>query len=201
MESLKLIQRTCETCGNKFFVQPHKVVEGKGKYCSRSCFYKSMERGIKHNCLQCGKQFEVSPSQGSGKYCSLPCWWKARKKAGTAKQRRYLNPRNRLSDSVSRAIRKSLSGRKNGRHWESLVGYKLEDLTKYLESQFEKGMTWDNYGDWHIDHIRPVVDFTFNSFRDEEFKQCWSLWNLQPMWAEENMSKGSRCSIPPLPLM
>ena len=111
------------------------------------------------------------------------------------------NPRVFISHAISKSIWKSLRDGKNGRTWESLVGYALDDLMVHLESQFTKDMAWDNYGEWHIDHIRPVTDFQFESYKDLEFKQCWSLWNLQPMWAKDNLSKNNRCTNPPLPLL
>jgi hypothetical protein len=61
----------------------------------------------------------------------------------------------------------------------------------HLEKQFTKGMTWDNYGEWHVDHIRPMSSFNFTSVDDPEFKECWALCNLQPLWELDNLSKGS----------
>jgi len=109
-------------------------------------------------------------------------------------KRRYANPKNRLSFCVSGAVRRSLNGKtKDGVHWESLVGYSIMDLRKHLERQFQNGMTWDNYGStWHLDHIIPVAVFNFETPRDLDFKRCWSLQNLQPLGASENMSKGAK---------
>jgi len=102
---------------------------------------------------------------------------------------------------MKNTIGKSLQGAKAGRHWESLVGYTVEDLKAHLESQFVKGMSWSNYGSsWHIDHIRPIADFCFTSTEDPDFRICWSLWNLRPLWAKKNISKGAKCAAPPLPL-
>ena len=54
-------------------------------------------------------------------------------------------------------------------------------------------MNWENYGSyWHIDHIKPKSLFIFESLEDEEFKQCWSLNNLRPLEAKENIRKGNR---------
>ena len=114
---------------------------------------------------------------------------------------RILNPRDLISRSISRGIWKALKSGKNGRHWENVVGYSLNELINHLESQFAKGMTWNNYGEWHIDHIRPTSDFNFTSFNDPEFLECWSLWNLQPMWGKDNLSKNNQCTTPPLPLL
>ena len=50
-------------------------------------------------------------------------------------------------------------------------------------------MTWDNHGEWHIDHIVPISFFEYDSTDDVEFKYCWSLYNLQPLWSGENLRK------------
>jgi hypothetical protein len=83
-------------------------------------------------------------------------------------------------------------GVKNGRKWPSLMGFTVENLREHLASQFTDGMTWENYGSyWHIDHIKPVAAFSFLVPEDQDFKDCWSLSNLQPLKAKENLSKGS----------
>jgi len=100
--------------------------------------------------------------------------------------------RNRLSNNISRIMRASLNKGKEGRHWEELVSYSLKELIKYFEKLFKRDMTWGNYGKWHIDHIIPVSLWKFESYNDREFKQCWALCNLQPLWAFENRSKGNK---------
>lgn len=79
-------------------------------------------------------------------------------------------------------------------HYFDILGYTPEELIVHLEKQFNDGMNWDNYGEWHIDHIKPISSFVFESSEDEEFKKCWSLDNLQPMWGLENIRKGNKFS-------
>jgi hypothetical protein len=74
----------------------------------------------------------------------------------------------------------------------NMVGYSALDLKEHLEKQFIDGMTWENYGEWHIDHIKPISLFVFESVDDKEFKECWSLNNLQPMWGVENIKKSNK---------
>lgn len=102
----------------------------------------------------------------------------------------------RLNGSISTGIYLSLKGMKVGRKWESLVGFDLEDLKNHLEKQFTKDMTWDNYGRWHIDHKIPISAFNFTESEHRDFKRCWALDNLQPMWAKENISKGAKLTKP-----
>jgi hypothetical protein len=92
-------------------------------------------------------------------------------------------------------MRHALSGtayRKGGESWIGIVGYSASTLINHLESLFQPGMTWENYGQWHVDHIRPVSSFEYDSFNHPQFKECWDLSNLQPLWASDNMSKGAR---------
>jgi hypothetical protein len=71
-----------------------------------------------------------------------------------------------------------------------LTGCSLEELTQYIESKFITGMSWENYGEWHIDHIRPCASFNLEDI--EEQKKCFHWSNLQPLWAKDNLRKGSR---------
>lgn len=76
------------------------------------------------------------------------------------------------------------------------MGYSLVDLMCHLEEKFEDGMSWSNFGEWHIDHIRPLASFNFTGTECREFKAAWALSNLQPLWALENMRKGSKYGVP-----
>jgi hypothetical protein len=110
-------------------------------------------------------------------------------------QRKYMaDPINRLSNRVSTNLRTRLRGIgfvKGRRSWESLLGYTAGELRVHLENQFQRGMTWANYGKWHIDHIAPVASFRECS-EEEFFQNCWSLKNLRPLWAAENQSRGGK---------
>jgi hypothetical protein len=74
-----------------------------------------------------------------------------------------------------------LKSRKNGRSFKKFINYSISDLISHIESKFTNGMTWDNYGEWHIDHIVPVSSFDFSD--EKQITNCWSLDNLQPLWA------------------
>lgn len=74
-------------------------------------------------------------------------------------------------------------------HYFNILGYTQQDLINHLEKQFKDGITWENYGKWHVDHIIPISSFIIKDIYDEEFKRCWDLNNLQPMWGSENIKK------------
>jgi hypothetical protein len=93
---------------------------------------------------------------------------------------------------MSQMVRNGLLGAKRGRKWEALVGYSIEGLMQHLERQFLPGMTWDNVGSWHVDHILPRAMFSYTSETDEDFRACWALTNLRPLWSKENIEKGAK---------
>jgi hypothetical protein len=78
------------------------------------------------------------------------------------------------------------------KHYFDILQYSPEELISHLEEQFTDSMTWENYGEWHVDHKTPISSFNFESIDDDSFMECWSLENLQPMWGKENIVKGSK---------
>jgi len=116
------------------------------------------------------------------------------KKREYCRKRREENPTIRLSVAFSHRMRESLKHGKQGRSWESIVGYTCNDLRDHLEKLFTEGMSWENYGfrGWHIDHKIPIVFFNYQTTEDQSFKECWSLNNLQPLWWKDNLSKGKK---------
>ena len=98
----------------------------------------------------------------------------------------------KLKKLISHSIRQRLKSRlfsKNNKSTFDFLPYTVDDLMRHLEKQFAKGMNWQNYGKWHIDHIRPDCSFKYKGVGDKEFQKCWSLKNLQPLWAIDNLRK------------
>lgn len=102
------------------------------------------------------------------------------------------SPTAKVARNMRHLVYYALRRNKNGLNWEALVGYSRRDLMEHLEGKFKPGMTWDNYGLWHVDHIRPIRSFSFTAPSDKQFLECWRLSNLQPLWASENRKK--RCT-------
>lgn len=100
------------------------------------------------------------------------------------KRKRRENVSYNLGEIMSCAIRDCLRGSKNNETWKSMVNYSIDQLKAHLESKFTKGMTWENRGKngWEIDHIIPISLFKFDSYDHPDFKACWDLNNLQPLW-------------------
>ena len=202
---------SCKTCGEPVIVYK---ANKNAEYCSRKCQNSSVRMkaisakngrankgkrlgsvnpnwsggGKQFICKECDKSFnvpinELTGGKRKGLFCSHVCW------------KEYLS-KNKMSDAqskVQRNMRRAILYQiknKGRKPWTSLVGYSREELMDHLEKQFKNGMSWGNYGEWHIDHIKPTSAFRFNSYKDKEFLECWDLNNLQPLWAKENLSKG-----------
>ena len=107
-------------------------------------------------------------------------------------RKRYRNDpefriRLNLRSRINQAIKKSSS--KKIFKLEKLIGCTIQELKKHLELKFSKGMSWDNYGKWHIDHILPCASFDLTKKKNQ--LDCCNYKNLQPLWAEDNIKKGS----------
>lgn len=115
-------------------------------------------------------------------------------------QKQKLDPQKRIKRVIGSKISLALSrrgGSKNGlSSFDDILPYTVEELKNHLESLFEEGMSWDNYGKgddcWHIDHKIPDSWFNYKSPNDEEFQNSWSLKNLKPMWQKENLKKRNK---------
>ena len=93
-----------------------------------------------------------------------------------------VNLRRRLSKYVRR-------GRGTSIRRLRLCGCAVTELRQHLEKQFQPGMTWENYGQWHVDHIRPCASYDLT--QEAQVLECFRFTNLQPLWAADNIRKGA----------
>lgn len=159
---------------------------------------------------RCSKCREIKPrttefwhrrkaaKDGLYEYCK-PCHVAIKKKVRRPRIRRFTRreivarysakPRNRISRRIASRMRRSLRREGGPDRWEQLLGYSRAELAAHLEGKFCDGMGWHNMDEWHIDHVRPISSFSFKTKADPEFLECWSLNNLQPLWALDNLRK------------
>lgn len=138
------------------------------------------------------KRLAENPDARERNLLYLKAWLRTDKGRALSKRmrkRRLSTPKGQLDRLMGRYIRGCLGSKKRGRSWKSVVGYDANDLMRHLERQFVKGMGWHNRKAWHIDHIVPRASFKYQSAECAEFKACWALANLQPLWAEANIRK------------
>lgn len=146
-------------------------------------------------CIICNKIFTPITSRHST--CSEPCQLLQRRISKNKFQKKY-HQRNKKKPEylfkriLLRIIKRCIYNKKELKS-NNYINYSQKDFIKCIESQFKVGMSWENYGLWHIDHKKPLSAFKFinddNSVNIEQIKQANSLNNLQPLWAKENLSK------------
>ena len=108
------------------------------------------------------------------------------------KKRKLSTPQGRLEMNLRQRLRAAIrtqSAKKSGKTYD-LVGMSARELCIYLEKKFTAGMSWDNYGKWHIDHKVPICSFDLT--KEENQKKAFHYKNLQPLWAVDNLKKGGR---------
>lgn len=118
--------------------------------------------------------------------------WEKYKRRRNKTKRRYMknSPRARMINNIRKRL-SSVIKLKKGRKPESyskVIGCTVKSLYAHIENQFIQGMSWDNYGEWHVDHIKPIAKFDLNELKEVEKINHYT--NLQPLWAEDNMQKG-----------
>lgn len=131
--------------------------------------------------------------KGQSEYYKRP---EQRKKSTERHLHNYrTNPIYRLKHNQRKRISIAFD-RVNNKHHKSitsmrLIGCTQEELIKHIESKFENGMNWDNYGKvWHVDHIIPISWFDLSNKNCQ--KIAFNFNNLQPLWKHENLKKGAR---------
>ncbi len=99
----------------------------------------------------------------------------------------------KLSQYLRNRIYYALKGNIKSKHTIELLGCSIEQLKSHLEKKFTKGMSWNNYGKWHVDHIKPCASFDLS--KASEQRKCFHYNNLQPLWAIENRIKHTTVSF------
>ena len=107
-----------------------------------------------------------------------------------SKNKQANDPVYKLSVVIRRRVSMAFKAKKYTKQssCHSLLGCDYAVARAHIENMFKDGMTWENHGLWHIDHIVPIASAT--SY--EELVSLFNYKNLQPLWAKENMSKGRK---------
>ena len=161
------------------------------------------------DCYRCYKERMGKDKEGKSRWYQnnkekhrqlMKDWNDANRDERRTWMRRYEQSKRRLSPAVAIAERlrakigEVLRGKSKSASTMELTGCTIEQLMAHLESQFTDGMTWENRGQWHVDHIMPCASFDLTD--PEQQRACFHFTNLQPLWAGENLSKGARIMEP-----
>lgn len=134
------------------------------------------------------------PREKERRIAHARAYYQAHKSRIAARERikRRTNPQVRLSVNLRTRINRAIANNQKAGSAVRDLGCSVADLRKHLETLFAPGMSWENYGRWHIDHIIPLCHFDLTQ-KDQFLKAC-HYSNLQPLWAEANYRKGGRLS-------
>jgi hypothetical protein len=190
---------TCIICGNAF------IAARISKFCKKKCanaawYIKNKEKRLLKN-----KSYRKDLALKAAAYNKTKIWVKnnpdkIKEYSFKNKKKNLLRKKERYKNDVIFKLRELIRSRlnhaiKNNQKIGSSItnlGCSIDELKTYLESKFQPGMTWDNYGrnGWHIDHIKPLSKFNLSD--PKEFKMACHYSNLQPLWAKDNLRKGSK---------
>lgn len=189
-----MIERPCKRCSTDLAIDSNCYIStNKNGKVNRECKRCSKERSTARQKWR--RQNEVGFRVAQARRISA---WRKRTGDATAKKRAVERDRERMSSDVEYRItrylrnrlRDALAGKTKSAPTLLLLGCPVEYLKNHLESLFQSGMSWDNYGDWHIDHIIPCAHFDLTE--DEDQKRCFHWTNLQPLWAKDNREKSDK---------
>jgi hypothetical protein len=155
-------------------------------------FYKNKSKkdGYTFDCKLCRKEYFCKSKNIREQYLEknklrIKEWRKNNTKFNKEK-----NPLYKLQCNLRSLISKSISrqGYKKKSKSQKIIGCSFTELKSYIENKFTEGMTWENYGKWHIDHIYP----SSLAKSEEEMIRLNHYTNFQPLWAEDNIRKGNK---------
>ena len=106
------------------------------------------------------------------------------------RNRRRTNILIRLASNIRCRFRMALKNNSKTGSAIKLLGCSILEFKVYLEAQFQPGMTWENYGQWHLDHKYPLSKFDLTN--EKELKIACHYTNIQPLWATDNIKKGNK---------
>ncbi len=186
----------------KFNKSGHKTCRARVKSTSRKYYLKNKKRMNQNSLAGYYKNLEKRKAKRKERYLTTreesiksAIQWR------TENIDKYRNARNkrkrqrikqdllyRLKENYRNRIRKHALGTHKSKKSTELLGCDIESLKNHLTSLFQPGMTWDNYGKWEIDHIRPL---SLAKTEEELFSLC-HYSNLQPLWMSDNRKKSDK---------
>jgi len=109
------------------------------------------------------------------------------------RQKRVTDPNYRLAWYLRARLRLAILNQQKVGSAVRDLGISIPEFRTYIETKFKPGMSWQNHGEWHLDHIRPLSSFDLTD--REQFLQAAHYMNYQPLWGPENLAKGRKYFI------
>jgi len=176
----------CKECRRQaeYWTDPESVREKRKQYYQEN----------KGKVLQLTKQYKIENLDWYHKYNKRYYKQNEARIKETSKKNHYKRIKEdigyRLLQRCRKRLYEAIKGNVKSKRTVELIGCSVEKLMEYLESQFTDGMSWNNYGKWHVDHIKPCAMFDFSKL--EQQQECFHYTNLRPLWAEDNIRKSAK---------
>ncbi len=185
---LPIIQKSIHSCKNR-----HECCSCKKQY-NKQYYLKNRAKFIENAVIYQKEHPEIN-KKARDKHRSTSEW---RKKHNEYTKNKFnTDPIAKLSNNLRRRIRHVLKGNFKSGSAINDLGCTVEFLRQHLESQFQPGMTWENYGmginKWTIDHIIPLSKVNLSNH--DEFLKVNHYTNLQPMWYLDNIRKSNNLNV------
>ena len=196
--------KTCTKCNKTLQLlefHKHKLgVDGLSPSC-KHCEKLRKAEYYKNNIDSCKVYSKSYSSSNKDKQNSRNKRWRdknldwARERLRNSKKLERQDPNKRLANILRSRLNSALNGKTKNCSLTEYLGCSINELKKHLESKFQPGMTWDNYGfrGWHIDHIEPLSKIDLSTAQG--IKEACNYHNLQPLWWKDNIAKGNK-SVP-----
>jgi len=160
----------CKTCVKEYLKDYYKNNKIKIINDNKKNYYNNRNEKLKY-----GKNYRQENREDRNVYEKL-------KRKNDPLYKLKINVRNR----INKYVKKHKINKNNSTF--GLIGIDPNGLKSYIEKQFKINMNWDNYGEWHIDHITPLS----LAKNEEDLIRLCHFTNLQPLWSEENLLKGNK---------
>ena len=188
---MKKIKYCLKCQKTKFFSEFYKDNHYKDNYhCWCKKYFKNRYQNNKEKVRLINKKWKQAHKKEIKEYAKKYNQSHKKQRNKQLIEKRKINVNFKIRSNLRTRLYYALKGNPKLSTTMKLVGCSIEQLKQHLQSKFTKGMTWKNYGKWHIDHIRPCCKFDLSKSRQQ--KKCFNYKNLQPLWAEENWRKYKR---------
>lgn len=179
----------CKDCRREYVKRHYRQNAEERRKASRDWYHQNKERAVETRRVYREKNIEDYRRRRKEQYWKDPDSAKEASRLYSLK-RRWEDPLYRLAIRCRKRVWEAYSGTNYTKRSKTfhLIGCTQKELYDYLEGKFSDGMTWDNYGSWHVDHIIPLS----SAKNEHELESLFHYTNLQPLWASENIRKGAK---------
>lgn len=191
-----LIKSQCEDIGKREREQEQEKLYNKNYYKQNKEKLKSRATEYYRHNRETRKQYRIKNkprlNEYNKKYYILNKKSLIKYRSHYCKKMRATSIKFRLTENLRTRLTKAIHRNQKVGSAVRDLGCPIEAFKNYITSKFQRGMSWDNYGKWHLDHIIPLS--TFNLEDRAQFLTACHYTNYQPLWGKDNIRKSNKLS-------